>query len=153
MCMCVYVCVFVCVFNIKPALQNMMLYAHVIFSMLTSQVNAFLMKMVSISQYTWNSRLEYKAEGSKLVNFPEFVTMVTRYFCHLHLTIDFTCELVFELYQLIIEGILKKGFLEKKGHRRKNWNRRYFVLKMAALSYYDDSDLTAHKVGIIPLYS
>ena len=102
--------------------------------------------MVSISQYTWNPSLEYKAEGSNYVNFPEFVTVVTDYFCSLHLTTDFTCELIFELYELMIRGVLKMGFLEKKGHVRKNWTRRYFVLKMTTLRYYVDKAQTKLKV-------
>ena len=106
------------------------------------------MKMVSISQYTWNPSLEYKAEGSDNVTFPNFVTVVTEYFHSLHLTTDFTCELIFELYELMIKGILKKGFLEKKGHVRKNWKRRYFVLQMTTLKYYEDKNQTKFKVCV-----
>ena len=106
------------------------------------------MKMVSISQYTWNPSLEYKAVGVNFVNFPEFVTTVTEYFHSLHLTTDFTCELIFELYELMIKGILKKGYLEKKGHVRKNWKRRYFVLQMTTLKYYEDSVQSKLKVCV-----
>jgi len=32
--------------------------------------------------------------------------------------------------------ILKSGFLSKKGVKRRNWNKRWFVLRNATLSYY-----------------
>ena len=104
------------------------------------------MKMVNISEYTWSPRLEYKAEGSKFVNFPEFVTVVTEYFSDLHLNTDFTCELIAELYDSMVLGIIKKGFLVKRGHFRKTWNRRYFVLRLTSLRYYEDKDQTKLKV-------
>jgi hypothetical protein len=113
------------------------------------QVNAFLMKMVNISEYSWSSRLEYKAEGSEFVNFPEFVTVVTEYFSDLHLNTDFTCELIFELFELMVLGILKKGLLVKRGHVRKNWNRRYFVLQLTTLTYYEDKGLSKPKGGMM----
>jgi hypothetical protein len=109
------------------------------------QVNAFLMKMVNISEYSWSPRLEYKAEGSEFVNFPEFVTVVTEYFSDLHLNTDFTCELIAELYDSMVLGIIKKGFLVKRGHFRKTWNRRYFVLRLTSLRYYEDKDQTKLK--------
>eukprot|EP01088_Endostelium_zonatum_P007015 TRINITY_DN19168_c0_g1_i1.p1 TRINITY_DN19168_c0_g1~~TRINITY_DN19168_c0_g1_i1.p1 ORF type:complete len:242 (+),score=58.31 TRINITY_DN19168_c0_g1_i1:80-805(+) len=34
------------------------------------------------------------------------------------------------------DGIIKAGYLTKKGHRRRNWTVRYFVLKENKLSYY-----------------
>ena len=83
------------------------------------QVNAFLMKLVSMSQYAWNPNSEYKAAGSDFVNFPEFVTVVTECFETLNLTADFTDGLILELYDFMIKGIHKKGFLEKKGHVQK----------------------------------
>jgi hypothetical protein len=113
------------------------------------QVNAFLMKMVNISEYSWSPRLEYKAEGSEFVNFPEFVTVITEYFGNLSLDTDFTCELIGELYDLMVLGILKKGFLVKKGHVVENWRKRYFVLQLTRLKYYKDRDLTEFKGELV----
>ena len=106
------------------------------------------MKMVNISEYSWSARLEYKAEGSEFVNFPEFVTVITEYFGNLSLDTDFTCELIGELYDLMVLGILKKGFLVKKGHVVENWRKRYFVLQLTRLKYYKDRDLTEFKVCV-----
>ena len=33
--------------------------------------------------------------------------------------------------------IVKKGYLYKEGHRRKNWTKRYFILSAGVLSYYE----------------
>lgn len=37
----------------------------------------------------------------------------------------------------LIIGCYKEGYLVKKGHRRKNWNRRFFVLMDGVLSYFE----------------
>jgi hypothetical protein len=103
------------------------------------QMNAFLMKLVMLAQYTWSPHLEYKAEGSEFVKFPEFVTVVTEYFDQLCLSTDFTAELILELYEFLVKGILKKGYLSKQGHKRKNWTRRWFVLRLSNLSYFEDN--------------
>ena len=58
------------------------------------QVNAFLMKMVQMLGFLWTTQLEYAAEGTSCVNFPEFVTLVTEYFQKLNLTMQLTCELI-----------------------------------------------------------
>ena len=58
------------------------------------QVNAFLMKMVQMLGFLWTTQLEYKAEGTSCINFPEFVTLVTEYFQKLNLTTALTGELI-----------------------------------------------------------
>ena len=52
------------------------------------------MKMVQMLGFLWTNHLEYKAEGSSCINFPEFVTLVTEYFHNLNLTTALTCELI-----------------------------------------------------------
>lgn len=37
----------------------------------------------------------------------------------------------------------------KKGHKRKNWNERWFVLKPDSMSYYVSEDLAEWKGDII----
>lgn len=34
-----------------------------------------------------------------------------------------------------------QGYMWKKGHRRKNWTERWFVLKPSIISYYVSEDL------------
>eukprot|EP00501_MAST-03F_sp_TOSAG23-6_P000124 GSMAST32.ASY1.ANO1.126.1 assembled CDS len=44
-----------------------------------------------------------------------------------------------QLHEFLVErrGIIKKGSLSKKGHLRKNWKTRVFILTDLKLSYYD----------------
>ncbi|XP_061576868.1 switch-associated protein 70b [Cololabis saira] len=55
-----------------------------------------------------------------------------------------------EVYQELILDVLKQGYMMKKGHKRKNWTERWFVLKPNSISYYVGEDL-AEKKGDIPL--
>ncbi|XP_069484612.1 coiled-coil domain-containing protein 91 isoform X2 [Ambystoma mexicanum] len=49
------------------------------------------------------------------------------------------------VYQEIYLGMIKKGYLWKKGLSRRNWNERWFVLKPPHLSYYTGEDLKDKK--------
>uniref|UniRef100_A0A1A8KP97 Switch-associated protein 70 n=1 Tax=Nothobranchius kuhntae TaxID=321403 RepID=A0A1A8KP97_NOTKU len=54
-----------------------------------------------------------------------------------------------EVYQELILDVLKQGYMMKKGHKRKNWTERWFVLQPTLLSYYTCEDLTEKKGDII----
>ncbi|XP_056268838.1 switch-associated protein 70 isoform X1 [Pseudoliparis swirei] len=54
-----------------------------------------------------------------------------------------------EVFQELILDVLKQGYLMKKGHKRKNWTERWFVLRPDALSYYACEDLVEKKGDII----
>ncbi len=47
----------------------------------------------------------------------------------------------------IVNGVLKTGRLTKKGHMRKNWKNRWFVLQRTVLRYYTSRDTMALKVS------
>ncbi|KAM8795902.1 differentially expressed in FDCP 6 homolog [Eudromia elegans] len=55
-----------------------------------------------------------------------------------------------EVYQELIEDVLKQGYLWKKGQLRRTWSERWFTLKPSALSYYT-SEERKEKKGSIPL--
>lgn len=42
-----------------------------------------------------------------------------------------------------------KGYMMKKGHKRKNWTERWFLLKPSLISYYVSEDLTEKKGDIL----
>ena len=46
----------------------------------------------------------------------------------------------------MVNGVIMKGWLTKQGHFRKNWKRRFFVLKANSLHYYRTRDLLEKKV-------
>ena len=52
--------------------------------------------------------------------------------------LDFTDELV--------NGVLKKGYLTKEGHLRRNWKRRYFILQENIMRYYASRETMHLKV-------
>ncbi|XP_020780602.2 switch-associated protein 70b isoform X2 [Boleophthalmus pectinirostris] len=54
-----------------------------------------------------------------------------------------------EVYQELILDVLKQGFLLKKGHKRKNWTERWFVLRPDCVSYYTGEDKSDKKGDII----
>ncbi|XP_053576569.1 switch-associated protein 70 [Bombina bombina] len=54
-----------------------------------------------------------------------------------------------EVFNELVLDILKQGYLWKKGHRRKNWTERWFVLKPNVLTYYVREDLKDKKGDII----
>uniref|UniRef100_A0A8C3AFS4 Switch-associated protein 70 n=1 Tax=Cyclopterus lumpus TaxID=8103 RepID=A0A8C3AFS4_CYCLU len=54
-----------------------------------------------------------------------------------------------EVYQELIMDVLKQGYILKKGHKRKNWTERWFMLKPNSISYYVGEDLAEKKGDIL----
>jgi len=48
------------------------------------------------------------------------------------------------------QACYKEGYLVKKGHRRRNWQRRFFVLKDGVLQYYENENSEKPKGGKPP---
>ncbi|XP_071382096.1 switch-associated protein 70b isoform X2 [Centroberyx affinis] len=54
-----------------------------------------------------------------------------------------------DVYQELIMDVLKQGYMMKKGHKRKNWTERWFLLKPNSISYYVGEDLAEKKGDIL----
>ncbi|XP_023266634.1 switch-associated protein 70 [Seriola lalandi dorsalis] len=54
-----------------------------------------------------------------------------------------------EVFQELILDVLKQGYMMKKGHKRKNWTERWFILRPNSLSYYVCEDLVEQKGKIV----
>ncbi|KAM9302450.1 switch-associated protein 70 [Gastrophryne carolinensis] len=54
-----------------------------------------------------------------------------------------------EVFNELVLDVLKQGYLWKKGHKRKNWTERWFVLKPNIMSYYVGEDLKDKKGNIV----
>ncbi|XP_018549081.1 LOW QUALITY PROTEIN: switch-associated protein 70-like [Lates calcarifer] len=54
-----------------------------------------------------------------------------------------------EVYQELILDVLKQGYMMKKGHKRKNWTERWFMLKPNSIAYYVGEDLAENKGNIL----
>uniref|UniRef100_H2ZYP5 PH domain-containing protein n=1 Tax=Latimeria chalumnae TaxID=7897 RepID=H2ZYP5_LATCH len=50
-----------------------------------------------------------------------------------------------DVFLEIYHDVLKKGYVWKKGHRRRNWSERWFVLQPTCISYYVSEDLKEKK--------
>lgn len=55
-----------------------------------------------------------------------------------------------EVYLEMYHNVLKRGYMWKKGHVRRNWTERWFVLKPSSIAYYVSEDLKDKK-GVIQL--
>ncbi|CAH2325544.1 switch-associated 70 [Pelobates cultripes] len=54
-----------------------------------------------------------------------------------------------EVFNELVLDILKQGYMWKKGHKRKNWTERWFVLEPNMITYYIGEDLKDKKGEII----
>ncbi|XP_048828299.1 switch-associated protein 70-like isoform X2 [Brienomyrus brachyistius] len=54
-----------------------------------------------------------------------------------------------EIFQELILGVIKQGYMMKKGHKRKNWTERWFVLRLSSISYFVGEDLAEKKGDIV----
>uniref|UniRef100_G3T0Y7 IRF4-binding protein n=1 Tax=Loxodonta africana TaxID=9785 RepID=G3T0Y7_LOXAF len=57
---------------------------------------------------------------------------------------------IHEVYQELIQDVLKQGYLWKRGHLRRNWAERWFQLQPSCLCYFA-SEECKEKRGTIPL--
>ena len=121
-----------------------------LFVLKVGQVNTFLEKMIKMAGFIWNpNKHEYTAEGRDFVNFPEFLALICEYFASLKVNTELTCELIGDLVDHMVNGVIMKGWLTKQGHFRKNWKRRFFVLKANSLHYYRTRDLLEKKGQLV----
>ena len=82
------------------------------------------------------------------ISFPEFLEEITNAFEFLKLEMSLTCEMILDLLDEIVMGVLKKGYLTKRGGNRKNWKKRWFILKEDSLFYYESRENLTQKVCI-----
>ncbi|XP_029524393.1 switch-associated protein 70b [Oncorhynchus nerka] len=54
-----------------------------------------------------------------------------------------------EVFHELILDVFKQGYMMKKGHKRKNWTERWFLLKPNSISYYVSEDLAEKKGDIL----
>jgi len=93
---------------------------------------------------------EHRASG---IAFPEFLEEITNTFDYLKLEMSLTCEMILDLLDEVVKGVLKKGYLIKKGAKRKNWNKRWFILKESTLFYYTSREDLTQKVQDVCLHT
>lgn len=112
-------------------------------------VNEVLQKMLELCGYTWDESYGYSKEEP--LGFPDFLDVVTDLFDDLKLEMSLTSEVIADLVDEIVHDVLRKGYLTKKGHVRKNYKRRWFVLQRTTLRYYHSREKMRLKVPLPPL--
>ncbi|KAL4658413.1 differentially expressed in FDCP 6-like [Arapaima gigas] len=136
-------------------LFNLLSEDHYPLVMIPAEVEYLMKKISTAMNQEWDGKLledllsqnpSYQ-QGLSVWLFLEFVNTGRL----LHITSVDTFSLALdEVYQEMYHSVLKKGYMWKKGHVRRNWTERWFVLKPSNISYYVSEDLKEKK-GDIPL--
>ena len=66
---------------------------------------------------------------------------------HTHTHTHSLKQVIQDMRDEIVDGVLKKGYLTKKGHKRRNWKRRWFVLQRTVMRYYESRESHELKVS------
>ena len=60
-------------------------------------------------------------------------------------------QVIQDLKDEIVDAVLKKSYLTKKGHKLRTWRRRWFVLKKTIMRYYESKEKPVLKVSQLVL--
>lgn len=93
-----------------------------------------------------SDQLFVKNSAVATFDFMKYISEVINCLGNTHLSDNKIANLINALYDEKMNGIYKKGNLVKKGGRRKNWKKRWFVLKSGALIYYESKENLVMKV-------
>ena len=107
-------------------------------------MNDILQRIFKLASYTWDSVFEFKKFERLL--FPAFLEAIVDCLSALQLDAALVNEVMDDLRDEIVFGVMRKGYLFKKGHKRKNWKRRWFVLQRNVLMYHTSRDKLDEKV-------
>ena len=56
-------------------------------------------------------------------------------------------QVIHDLKDEIVDAVLKKSYITKKGHKLRTWKRRWFVLKKMIMRYYESKEKLVLKVA------
>ncbi|CAL8263811.1 unnamed protein product [Merluccius merluccius] len=124
-------------------------------SIVTEEMEYFLHKLTDSMGGSWveerfeDYKLELQAQQQSLSAW-ELITLVASGHFSKGMDRQTLSMGINEVYHELILDVLKQGYMMKKGHKRKNWTERWFVLKPTSISYYMGEDL-AEKKGDIQL--
>ncbi|KAM3877029.1 switch-associated protein 70 [Diretmus argenteus] len=121
---------------------------------ITEEIEYFMRKLMEAMGSVWNEEMfaDYKLQLNMkknclsawelidLVGMGHFSKGMNRQTVSMGIT---------EVFQELILDVLKQGYMMKKGHKRKNWTDRWFVLRPNSMSYYVCEDLADQKGDIV----
>ena len=79
-------------------------------------------------------------------DFTMYLLQIIACFNNFDLTDSKVITIIRDIYEEEVKGVLKQGYLVKKGAKRKNWKKRWFVLKSDELTYYESYENLTLKV-------
>ncbi|XP_048856089.1 switch-associated protein 70b [Brienomyrus brachyistius] len=120
----------------------------------SEEIEYFLRKLTEAMGGSW---IEEKFEDYKLqldqeqqsLNVWELISLVGKGSFSKGMDPQTLSMAITEVFQELILDVLKQGYMMKKGHRRKNWTERWFLLRLNSISYYASEDLTEKKGDIV----
>ncbi|KAL1007397.1 hypothetical protein UPYG_G00086220 [Umbra pygmaea] len=119
----------------------------------TEEIEYFLQKLMEAMGGIWNQERfeEYKLRLNKkqqCLSAWEFIELVGMGHFSKGMNRQTLSMGISEVFQELILDVLKQGYMMKKGHKRKNWTERWFVLRPNSMSYYVSEDLSDKKGDI-----
>ncbi|XP_029284437.1 switch-associated protein 70 [Cottoperca gobio] len=121
---------------------------------ITEEIEYFLKKLMEAMGSGWSEekfadyRLQLSTKNNHL-NAWELIELVGMGYFSKGMNYQTLSMGIIEVFQELILDVLKQGYMMKKGHKRKNWIERWFVLRPNSLSYYVCEDLVEKKGDII----
>uniref|UniRef100_A0AAQ5Y7N6 Switch-associated protein 70 n=1 Tax=Amphiprion ocellaris TaxID=80972 RepID=A0AAQ5Y7N6_AMPOC len=120
----------------------------------TEEIEYFLRKLTEAMGGSWvEERFEdYKlklSSNQQCLNAWELISLVGSGHFSKGMDRQTLSMAISEVYQELILDVLKQGYMMKKGHKRKNWTERWFMLKPSCISYYVGEDLAEKKGDIL----
>ena len=95
--------------------------------------------------FTWDESFEYK-ETSVSLEFPVYLKVLTECYDSLQIDTAVVSEIANDIKDEIVDGVLRKGYIYKKGHKVHNWRRRFFILTRKSLMYHESREKMNLKV-------
>lgn len=115
----------------------------------TDSFRDLLKRLHELSGLVWVSDPLELAANRDRMSFSECLRMVTAQFERMDLRMPLTCEMIEDVYDEFVCGVQMKGYLVKQGHVRKNFKRRWFILRRTGLTYYESRQVLSKKGQII----
>ncbi|KAI3377928.1 hypothetical protein L3Q82_009057, partial [Scortum barcoo] len=121
---------------------------------ITEEIEYFLRKLVEAMGSGWSEerfvdyKLQLSAKNNCLTAW-ELIELVGLSYFSKGLDRQTLSMGINEVFLELILDVLKQGYMMKKGHKRKNWTERWFILRPNSVSYYVCEDLQEKKGDII----
>ena len=108
-------------------------------------MNEVLVKITSSIQQAPQESVAYNSEHMTF-DFTMYLMQIIACINSLDVPDARVAPIIRDIYEEEVKGVLKKGYLVKKGSKVKNWKKRWFVLKSDEMCYYESFENMTLKV-------